>query len=200
MHEDNAATHPELLNTLTEQFKKSNFDVKYLLRAICNSETYQRTSRPTEGNGDDTVAYSHRRVRVLSPEQLFDSIVAAVGKVEPGKQPAPEPKKGPAITDRDGFVNFFRTDDVADPLEYQHGIPQVLRLMNSPQLNRNSQAVAEAMKEGKTQTGIIENLFLRTLLAFAHGSRSGAILRLCSQRRRCSRRLWRHPMGLAEYV
>ena len=87
MHEDNAATHPELLNTLTEQFKKNNFDVKYLLRAICNSETYQRTSRPTEGNGDDTVAYSHRRVRVLSPEQLFDSIVAAVGKVEPGKQP-----------------------------------------------------------------------------------------------------------------
>ena len=93
MHEDNAATHPELLNTLTEQFKKSNFDVKYLLRAICNSETYQRTSRPTEGNGDDTVAYSHRRVRMLAPKPLFDSIVAAVGKVEPGKQPAPSRRK-----------------------------------------------------------------------------------------------------------
>ncbi len=46
MHQDNPATHPELLAALTEQFKTSGFDTKYLLRAICNSETYQRSSRP----------------------------------------------------------------------------------------------------------------------------------------------------------
>src|SRR5207302_1895615 len=43
MHQDNPASHPELLTLLTDQFKASDFDVKNLLRAICNSEAYQRS-------------------------------------------------------------------------------------------------------------------------------------------------------------
>ena len=32
--------------------KASGFDVKELVRAICNSQTYQRTSKPVQGNED----------------------------------------------------------------------------------------------------------------------------------------------------
>jgi Protein of unknown function (DUF1553)/Protein of unknown function (DUF1549) len=39
MHEDNPASHPALLEALTEQFKAHGFDLKYLCRAICASET-----------------------------------------------------------------------------------------------------------------------------------------------------------------
>src|SRR5262249_46047263 len=40
MHENNLPSHPELLSALTEQFKTHDFDVKYLVRAICNSDAY----------------------------------------------------------------------------------------------------------------------------------------------------------------
>ena len=79
MHEDNVPSHPALLEALTQQIKANNFDVKFLIKAIVSSEAYQRTSRPTGNNGDDKVYYSHRAVRQLSPEQLYDSLVVVLG-------------------------------------------------------------------------------------------------------------------------
>src|SRR5262249_1788941 len=71
-------------------------------------------------------------------------------------------KKGPA-TPRAAFVAFFRVDEGADPLEYQQGIPQALRLMNSPLLTNSAQAVADAMKAGDTPAKVVEQLFLTAL-------------------------------------
>lgn len=66
MHDDNAASHPELLATLTEQFKLNGFDVKYLVRAICTSEAYQRSSATKDDFGSiDMDLYSRREVRVI---------------------------------------------------------------------------------------------------------------------------------------
>jgi hypothetical protein len=162
MHDDNEATHDALLNLLTDQFQASGCDVKYLVRAICNTETYQRTSRPTEGNADDKTLFSHRRVRVMTPEQLFDSFTVALGKAPDNVQPI-NGKKGPAATGRDNFITFFRIEDGADSLEYQIGIPQALRLMNSAQLNATTQVITQAMEGTKTPAEVIERLFLRTL-------------------------------------
>src|SRR5207244_4277128 len=64
------------------QFAASGFDVKHLFRAICNSETYQRTSKPVAGNESDRVLFSHVNVKSFTPEQLYDSLVAVLG--EPG--------------------------------------------------------------------------------------------------------------------
>src|SRR5262249_1448060 len=74
MHKDNMPSHPELLNELSGQFVASGFDVKNLIRAICNSQAYQRTSKPQGDNEDDNVLFSHMNVKVMSPEQLFDSL------------------------------------------------------------------------------------------------------------------------------
>lgn len=164
MHDDNAPTHGELLAALTEQFKTNDFDVKYLLRAICNSEAYQRTSRPKSDNGSDTEFYSHRVVRVLSPEQLFDSLVRVLGMPGGRKSDmAPIAKKGPIGSPRDAFLNFFRIDEGANPLEYQAGIPQALRLMNAGGLNNTGPAVAAAMKDAKGPEQVIERLFFVAL-------------------------------------
>src|SRR5204863_7978506 len=72
MHDDNPATHPELLQAMTEQFKKHNYDLKYLVKAIAMSEAYQRTSKPFQGNESDAELFSHSYVRTLTPEQLYD--------------------------------------------------------------------------------------------------------------------------------
>lgn len=167
MHDDNPASHPELLAELAEQMKASNFDLKYLIRAICNSETYQRSSRPTGNNGDDRELFSHAQVRMLSPEQLYDSLEEVLGKaneapVGRGRKAKQQAKRKNNGNGRDQFVTFFSTDSGFDPLEYQAGIPQALRLMNSRQLNTTG-AVARAMKAGGSPAEIIEHLYLSAL-------------------------------------
>src|SRR5690606_32451525 len=65
MHQDNLPSHPELLAKLAELFA-ADFDLKQLLRGICNSQTYQRTSRPVEGNERDEELFSRMAIKVLS--------------------------------------------------------------------------------------------------------------------------------------
>jgi hypothetical protein len=78
--EKNAPTHPELIEYLTDEFIRSKYDNKYILSLILNSNTYQCSSRPNESNKRDTNLYSHARLRRLSAEQLFDSILIATGR------------------------------------------------------------------------------------------------------------------------
>jgi hypothetical protein len=163
MHEDNAPSHPELLAALTEQFKANQFDLKYLIRAICNSEAYQRTSRPVDANKDDREFFSHRAVRVLSPEQLYDSIVTVLGQTQAKGDRAAQKQKGVPGGPREQFLSFFRVDEV-DPQDYQAGIPQALRLMNSAQLNATQGIADNAMKAGGSDSNkIIEQLYLTVL-------------------------------------
>ena len=69
-------SHPQLLADLAAQFAGSGFDVKHLIRAICNSQTYQRTSKPAAGSPDaDPELFSRMAVKVFTPEQMFDSLV-----------------------------------------------------------------------------------------------------------------------------
>jgi hypothetical protein len=155
MHEGHPPTHPQLLAELSAQFKTRGFDMKDLIRSIVNSDTYQRTSRPQDGNAADTKLYSHASMRVLSAEQLYDSLEQILGK----DRGAVGGRKAPAPLGRKGFVNFFRTVDNADPLEFQAGIPQALRLMNSGQTN-----VGAALNnmQGST-TEVLQKLFLTVL-------------------------------------
>ena len=153
MHADNPALMPEILATIAEQLRLNQFDVKYLVRAICNTEAYQRTSR---GGKDDEPAdsdlYAQRTVRVMAPEQLFDSITQILGQAARPQAKDKDKgvtKKGGPQNPRQNFVNFFNIEN-ANPLEYQVGIPQALRLMNSVQMNRTETAVAAAMKSDKT--------------------------------------------------
>src|SRR5438270_1940929 len=75
MHDENPASHTELLKTLSEQLKESGFDFKYLIRAICNSETYQRSSKPLGSNADYANLFARMNIKAFTPEQLFDCLM-----------------------------------------------------------------------------------------------------------------------------
>jgi hypothetical protein len=163
MHDDNAATHPELLSTLTEQFKLNGFDTKYLVRAICNSQAYQRSSV----SKDDVAAvdpdlYSRRELRVLNPEQMYDSLTTVLGPAARGEGKDKAAKKGGPVTPRDNFIAFFRVED-ANPLEYQNGIPQALRMMNSAFTSKAEPIAAGITKGTKTPNEAIESIYLTAL-------------------------------------
>ena len=163
MHDDNTPTHPALLATLTEQFKLHDFDVKYLIRAICNSDVYQRSSVSKAQAGDvEPDLYTRREMRVMAPEQMYDSLTVVLGNAT-GKDPKEKVggKKGPQ-TPRAGFVNFFHVDE-ANPLEYQNGIPQALRMMNSPFTGKSEAIAVSLTRDSKTPAQAVERLYLAAL-------------------------------------
>ncbi|HVK07652.1 MAG TPA: DUF1549 and DUF1553 domain-containing protein [Gemmataceae bacterium] len=165
MSRENEPTHPELLAALAKEFADSGFDVKHLVRGICNSKAYQRTSKPAGDNRDDRTLFSHQAIKVLSGEQLYDSLVSVVGSPGNPNRPAPKaaPKGGPQGP-RDQFALFFAGTENAPPTEYEAGIPQALRLMNGPLMaaGRMSAVAAKVGDVSKTSPPpqVIEKLYL----------------------------------------
>jgi hypothetical protein len=165
MHDANEPSHPQLLADLADQFANSGFDVKYLFRALCNSKIYQRSSKPAGNNADAAgELFSRMAVKVLTPEQMFDSLGEALGapqgQANPQRRPM-MPNRPVAANPRAAFVAFFKIED-ADPTEYQAGIPQALRLMNAPQMN-NPALLDGILKNVKSPEGVLDVLYLRTL-------------------------------------
>jgi hypothetical protein len=75
----NPPSNPALLDALTEDFVKSGFDLRNLMRTICQSRTYQLSIRPNKWNEDDKMNFSHALPRRLSAEQLMDAVAQATG-------------------------------------------------------------------------------------------------------------------------
>jgi len=70
----NPPSNPELLQHLTNEFVQSGFNVRHLMRIICQSRTYQLSLDTNKWNEDDTINYSHAKARRLPAEVLFDSV------------------------------------------------------------------------------------------------------------------------------
>ncbi len=69
MSKDNKPSHPELLDALTQQFVAHNFDMKWYVRELCNSKTYQAG---IAGDAEHATPkwYERAKVKPLSAEQL----------------------------------------------------------------------------------------------------------------------------------
>ena len=123
--EENPASHPELLTELTNQFVAQKFDIKYLIRAIVLSKSYQRSSAATSVDQNEPRLFARMAVKGLTPEQLFDNLALATGYQDPkGHQP------GMIIpnTPRGDFLIMFSSKDRTT--ETRTSILQALTLMN----------------------------------------------------------------------
>ncbi len=74
MRETNPPSNPELLDALAENFIANNFDLKWLVRTICKSKTYQLSSIPNEFNLKDKQNFSRYYPRRLKAEVLYDAL------------------------------------------------------------------------------------------------------------------------------
>ena len=70
----NPATNPELLDELAKRFTASNYDFKQLVRDICRSKTYQRSTERNESNKTDDKNFAHANLRRIRAESLLDCI------------------------------------------------------------------------------------------------------------------------------
>ena len=70
----NPASNPELLEELGRRFTASNYDLKALVRDICNSRTYQRSTERNQSNASDDRNFAHANLRRIKAENLLDAI------------------------------------------------------------------------------------------------------------------------------
>jgi len=75
----NPASNPALLDAVSNDFVKSDFDIKKLMRTICQSRTYQLSIVKNKWNEDDTRNFAHATPRRLTAEQLSDSVALVTG-------------------------------------------------------------------------------------------------------------------------
>jgi Protein of unknown function (DUF1549)/Protein of unknown function (DUF1553) len=75
MRVSNPASNEALLSAAAQYLVKQKFDLKALMKAILQSNTYQRTSRPLPENQADRRFYSRYYPRRLMAEVLHDAIV-----------------------------------------------------------------------------------------------------------------------------
>jgi hypothetical protein len=91
-HPANPASHPELLDLLTDEFIAHKFDVKWLLRELTLTRTYQRSSEIPAGETDlPPDRYLVAALKPLAPEPLAYAVLQATGQVDAerlGKDPA----------------------------------------------------------------------------------------------------------------
>lgn len=151
----------KFLDELGERFARDGFDVQALIAAICKSDWYQAESRDRTAGADRF----QRHLKVLSPEQVFDSLEQAlllpVGRIDPN---------APRWTgERSQLVNRLSETVGATPEDYAAGIPQALMLMNGRLTNEaidlESSRLLRAVVESPffNDRDRIETLFLAVL-------------------------------------
>ncbi|MCS7046757.1 MAG: DUF1549 and DUF1553 domain-containing protein [Gemmataceae bacterium] len=166
--DDSPITHPKLLDLLAEQFSASNFDLKFLIRAIVHTQAYQRSSG-NEGQvtRDDYVLHTRMPVRGLSPEQLYDSIIEAVlgpKGHEETMYPIVNNMQRPVPGSRAEFLSKFANHDKRH--ETQTSILQALYLMNNKFLAdriRDNENLARLASAAYTPRERVRTMFLLVL-------------------------------------
>lgn len=114
----------EFLNDLGEKFEEIGFDTQVLVAAICKSRWYQAKSI-----NDELQSWPQgfaRSAKVVSPEQVFDSLEQSlhlpVSRIDP--------RSSRWTGDRVQLVSRLNETAGANPEDYSAGIPQALMLMN----------------------------------------------------------------------
>ena len=70
----NPASNPELLETMARKLTETNYDFKALVRDICLSKTYQRSTQRNESNASDEMNFAHQNIRRIKAESVLDVI------------------------------------------------------------------------------------------------------------------------------
>jgi hypothetical protein len=152
--EHNPPSHPELLDLLAREFAAHDFDLKFLIRAITASKTYQLSSRRTHPSQGEPQHFARMNVQGLTPDQLYDSLAQATGTAL--SYQANNPFIFGNQTPQGEFLDTF-DDGGAPRTDRETTILQALALMNGQQ-------TTAATNRGDSQTlaAVVEAPFLST--------------------------------------
>lgn len=169
--DSNPPTNSELLDWLTDQFVKSGFDRKQVIRLMLNSRTYQASYRTTDSNRDDILYFSHQEPRLLAAEQLLDAINHVTG-VNDVLGALPEGTKATQLPAPDlvklDFLKVFgqpeRSTVCACERTSESNLGMAIEFFNGPfihqKLRNENNRFRKAMAAGRSDQEIITELYL----------------------------------------
>jgi hypothetical protein len=168
----NPPVNDELLDALSRRFVESKYDFKKLVREICTSQTYQRSTRPNETNAEDDRNFSKASLRRIRAEVLLDVVTNATGTQNKFKG---LPLGARAVQIADGnTTNYFlttfgratRATACSCEVKMEPNLSQALHLLNGDTIQqkiRQGGVVKEMLDKGMPPEQVIEELYLRTL-------------------------------------
>lgn len=170
----NPPSNPALLEALTKDFTSHDFDLRYLMRTIVSSRTYQASIVTNEWNANDRENFSHVIPRRLSAEELMDAVSSAAA-ARPRFPEVPEDTAASQLVDphigREGFLDVFGRPPRESSCECERrsdfSLPQALNLVNgrtiSDAVADPQGRVAKLVLSGKSDEAIVDELYLAAL-------------------------------------
>jgi hypothetical protein len=191
----NPPANAPLLEALGARLAELKFDLRGLVRDICNSRTYQLSSRPNPSNALDTRQFSHAHLQRLRADTLLDAIADVTGKpaefanFPPGTRAIAFHPRNAGGDSRGGssrefFHNFgqaTRETVAAAETKREPTLAQALHLIAGDTVRDRLAAggVVKTLVETKsTPEDVIEELFIRTLARKPDGEEMAAMLDL----------------------
>lgn len=168
----NPPSNAALLDALADQLVAYDFDTRRLVRDICLSNAYQRSSQTNPSNAADTRNFSHADVRRIRAECLLDSICRVTHTSEKFRG---LPLGARAVEISDGnTTNYFLTtfgrakrDTVCTcQVVMEPSLSQALHLLNGETVHakiKQGGVVAAQLKDGKTPEQVLQCLYVATL-------------------------------------
>jgi hypothetical protein len=148
---------PNVLVRLAASFRATDYDVKQLLRTICNSQAYQRQIRPG-ASADEHLHFAAAYPARLPAEALWQSLLHIFGSIgtpmerrfASGQPPpgAPAFLRGRGLSLEAAVINEFRFDPSLKADEVEGSIPQALILMNNREISRAIEAKGSNLLAG----------------------------------------------------
>ena len=166
----NPPSNPELHEMLGKKLTEYNYDFRKLVRDICTSMTYQRSTIVNETNQSDKKNFAHGTVRRLRAEVLADGVASITGKTTKYQG---LPLGARAVQIADGTAtNYFlttfgrasRETCMANEVKLDPTLSQALHFLNGDTINdsiKQGKVVAGMIAEKKNDREIIDELFLR---------------------------------------
>ena len=169
----NPESNPELLEAMAKKLTETNYDFKGLVRDICNSKTYQRSTQRNESNMTDERNFAHQTIRRIKAESMLD-IISQVTNTKDKFRGHPRGARAVQIADgatTDYFLTTFgratRETACSCEVKMEPTLSQALHLMNGDLVNSKMQqgGVIKAVIDQKlTPEQTIEQLYITCLV------------------------------------
>ena len=171
MGPERSASFPEVLDLLAAQFIQNDYDIKWLIKTIALTDTYQRRIRTAEAGETPFASATATRLR---GDQLYNSILKVFG----GEHATPRAMASRNMTGqgmyrrvrdpRDQFSLLFGFDPSTPQDDITGNVPQALFMMNSPQINGQIRAnfgtrLAQLVRKYRDDQDAISELYLMVL-------------------------------------
>ena len=168
----NPPVNKALLDVLAKRFVESKYDFKQLVREICSSNAYQRSTQANETNADDDRNFSKARLRRIRSEVLLDVVTAATATQNKFKG-LPLGARAVQIADGNTSSYFLTTFGRATrgtacscEVKMEPNLSQALHLLNGDTVHEkiaSGGVVKRMLDEKRAPEQIVEELYLRTL-------------------------------------